>query len=87
MRPFIDKETICWSKLENETLILNLVTGFYYTLDEMGGVIWEMLLDQKEPGEIAALIKKEYDAPDDVIDQDLKELLDWLQAENILTFK
>lgn len=87
MRPFIDKEVVCWSKLENETLLLNLVTGFYYTLDEIGGVIWEMLVDQKSPDEIAAKIIEEYDVTAEAAAQDLKELLNMLQSEGVLTFK
>lgn len=87
MRPWIDKEIICWSRLENETLLLNLVTGFYYTLDELGGEIWSLLLDGKSPAEISADIEKNYDVPKNVIDQDLKELLDLLQTEGLLTFK
>lgn len=87
MRPFIDKEVVCWSKLENETLLLNLVTGFYYTLDEIGGVIWEMLVDQKNPEEIAAKIVDEYDVTAEAAVQDLKELLNMLQSEGVLTFK
>jgi len=84
MKLVIDKEVVCWSKLDDETLLMNLDTGYCYTLDEMGGKIWEMLLENRLPEEIVLGIMTEYAVERPVIENDLKALLDHLQLEGLI---
>lgn len=55
-----------------------------FLLNEISGRIWELLQAEKSEEEIAAVLTEEYDAPAEVIRQDLKEFLDALVEHEIL---
>jgi hypothetical protein len=63
-------------------LLLNAATGNYYSLDEVGARVWE-LLDGRKIAEIAAAISQEYDAPSSV-ESDILELLGDLEREQLI---
>lgn len=87
MKLIIEKEVVCWSKLEDETLLMNLDTGYCYTLDEMGGKIWGMLLEQRGLDEIALAITAEYAVERTVVENDLKALLEHLRLEGLIVIE
>ncbi len=87
MQILVDKEVVCWSKLGDETLLLNLDTGYYYTLDELGGLIWEMLIEQHDQEKIVERIVSEYEAERKSVESDLKTLLEELQREGMIVIK
>ena len=55
-----------------------------FMLNEISGRIWELLQAGKNTEEIATVLVEEYDAPAQVIRQDLDEFLDTLVAHGIL---
>ena len=69
---------------EPTTVLLHPQTGEYYTLDEIGSRVWELCDGERTVAEIAASIAKEYDAPASEIERDVLELLNDLQAEQLL---
>jgi hypothetical protein len=72
------------SDLAGEAVILNLATGMYYGLDEVGARIWSLL---QQPCAVAALrdtIVGEYDVEPGRCEQDLLELLADLEAARLV---
>ena len=55
-----------------------------FMLNEISGRIWELLQAGKSVEEISAVLVEEYEAPAQVIRQDLEEFLDALVAHGIL---
>ena len=49
------------SELAGESVILNLKTGLYYGLNEVGATIWEQIQSPKTFQEICDLIEAEYE--------------------------
>jgi hypothetical protein len=73
------------SDLSGEAVILNLATGMYYGLDEVGARIWGLL---QQPCAVAALrdtIVSEYDVEPERCEQDLLELLADLEAARLVS--
>ena len=64
------------SELAGESVILNLKTGLYYGLNEVGAKIWETIQSPKTFPEICEAIIAEYDVPPEECTQDIEELLD-----------
>ena len=54
------------------------------TLNGPAEIIWKALEESKSYEEIVALIKSEYDAPEDVIKSDLDAFLDKLKNHKLL---
>ncbi len=81
----INPETIVWNRVENETLVLNLESGFYYTLDEVAGLVWQSLLENSSRDEIASRISKEYNVTDSqTVCDDINLLLEELANEGLI---
>jgi hypothetical protein len=65
--------------------LLHLKTKRYYTLNETGARIWELLVSGKAPREIATSLNEEYDIGLDEAETCVIELLNDLRAEGLVT--
>lgn len=63
-------------KASNEWLLLNMEDGQYFSLSEIGGKVWELCDGNHNISQIVAALAGEYDAPADVLEQDVVELLE-----------
>ncbi len=64
----------------DETVILNLESGTYYGMDQVGTRIWQLMTEGKTFSEICDMAQVEYDVERQVLKQDVlklsRELLD-----------
>ena len=77
--PDVINETI-----EGESVIINLNTGFYYSLDHVGAEIWEALFQQLSVATIITNLIRRYAASDHEIKNAVTELIDHLCEENLI---
>jgi hypothetical protein len=61
--------------LNGEAAILNLESGIYYGLNEVGARVWALIRDPKPVGEIRNVLLKEFDVQPDRCEHDLLEIL------------
>jgi hypothetical protein len=77
------KNVFC-SDVDREKVILNLKTGAYYGLEELGARIWDLLQQSKTFIEIRDIVTREYQVETEECERDLQELLqELLDAELI----
>lgn len=77
-------DDIAWREVEGSAIILNLKTGYYYTLDKVGLFVWRLLRGQRGLSEIANEISEEYGIDIDQAKQDLGSLVRELQEEHLI---
>ncbi len=65
-------------------LLLNMTNGQYFALNEVGSRVWELCDGQHSVAQIVEIIAEEYDAPRNVIESDVQELLGGLANERLL---
>ncbi|MBE9065715.1 PqqD family protein [Leptolyngbya cf. ectocarpi LEGE 11479] len=63
------------SELNGEVVILNLSSGVYYGLNEVGARIWELIQQPCQVHELHNVLLEEYDVPTDTCRQELLKLL------------
>ncbi len=80
----INKDKIFWRKVEDETVILNIDRGFYYTLDEIGTLIWEMIAASKDEEAIAQDIADSYDVDERSLEKDITSFLKNITKEGLI---
>ncbi len=69
-----------------ETVIMHLGSGTYFSLNEVGGRIWQLLEAGDRPvAELCAVIVKEFDAPREVIEVDVLALATDLMDKDLVT--
>ena len=80
----IDTNSVCSSKLDDETLVLNLDTGFYYTLDAVATDMWEILLQDGDECKVVPTMLERYEISSEVLEADFRELLNGLESEGLI---
>lgn len=63
------------SELGGEAVILNLASGTYYGLNEVGARIWELIQQPCTFQEILHTLLAEYDVQPEICEQDLTKIL------------
>jgi hypothetical protein len=71
--------------IEGEAIVLDLKSGVYYSLNEVGTAVWDRLLDSATAGELAAEIAAEYEVSCEAALADIEELLKDLAAEGLIS--
>lgn len=73
-----------WRRGDDGVVVLNPNDGKYFSLDDVGGRIWELCDGERSADEIAAVLAAEYDAPIADISRDVLELLHELRSEGLV---
>jgi hypothetical protein len=64
--------------------LLNLRTNIYYSLDEVGRFVWDSLGEPMAFRGLVARVLAEYDAAPDVVERDLAQLVDRMDAAGLV---
>jgi hypothetical protein len=70
--------------LDGEAIMIDLPKGIYYSLDGVGGRIWELLEEGKGAADIAAGIAREFDVTPERACADVARILRELLAEKVI---
>ena len=82
LRP--NEEEVAAKVIDGEAILINLSNGMYYSMDEVGGLVWEMIEGEHSLGEIAAGIATCYDISSEVAEADVHRLADELVRESLV---
>jgi len=67
-----------------ETILLNLDTSTYHSLNSVGGRFWTLILQGKDFDQALAALRDEYDVEPGKLEADLHELCEELQSLSLL---
>ena len=70
--------------VSGEVVLFDLATGSYYSLNELGARIWELLDGNRSLTDVADQLTSEYDAPAEQITQDLQALAEDMLRNGLL---
>jgi coenzyme PQQ biosynthesis protein PqqD len=65
-------------------VLLDMDGGQYYTVDEVGGRVWQLCDGSRSVADISAVVSSEYEAAPAVIESDVRAFVDELTAERLL---
>ena len=71
--------------IAGEVVIINMISGSYYSLTDVGTFVWEMLEQGFSQEAIVNTLLLQYDAELDTIETALMVLIESLVTENLLT--
>lgn len=78
-------ETTAFRIIDNEAVILDLESGVYYSLNEVGSAIWSLCDGSKSIKDISTLICEEFEVEKETAEKDVLELLNDLVREGLVT--
>jgi len=70
--------------IDGEAIIINLVTGSYYSLDRVGSEVWSLVEASLPVDRIMAELYRRYDGEADEIPEAVNELLERLSGEELI---
>lgn len=77
-------EGILCQEAQGQTVLLRLVDGSYYALDEVGARIWELCDGERSLGEVIDALCAEFAAPARTVRADVLEFVGQLRGEQLL---
>ena len=70
--------------IDGEVVIINLESGCYYSLDNVGAEVWGLIEENAALGEVAQALGRLYDAPAESIDSSVEHFVASLCDESLL---
>jgi hypothetical protein len=70
--------------MDGEAIIINLANGIYYSMDQVGGLIWGLISAGRSLEEISSQICRTYDVGADRALADLEQVAKELLQENLV---
>jgi hypothetical protein len=78
-------EEIAAKVIDGEAIMINLASGIYYSLDKVGGLIWEMIERGRTLEEMMSAIIARYEVSREQVKTDIEQLVNELLQENLVT--
>ncbi len=74
------------ANLGEETVLLNSESGVYFSLNEVGGFIWERLSEEARTYEdLVDSVMAEYDTDEAACRKDIQDILEEMEKEKLVT--
>lgn len=70
--------------MDGEAIMINLSNGMYYSMDGVGGLVWDLIAERRSLDEIAAAIGRRYDVAPTRARADLDRLAGELLDEKLV---
>lgn len=83
-RVFDKRPDVIERELDGEVVLLDLNTGIYYGMNEVGTGVWGLLDGKRRVGEIVDWVAANYDVERKVAKGDVEELLGDLLKERLI---
>lgn len=77
-------EGVLCQRVGESTVILNPHNGQYYSLDDVGDRVWNLIDGSRTIAEVVTIITKEYDAPFETVRVDVGELVEDMEKQRLL---
>lgn len=80
-------DDVIFRELDGEAIILNLVTGIYFGLDEVGTRLWALIMESGTLRHAVDVMSGEYDVDRGALEQDALELAGGLLDKGLIQVK
>ena len=71
-------------KIDDETIIVHLINGFYYSLVDSGGIFWDWLMEGSSIDEMVRRATAQFDASQDELRPAIEKFVQQLLDEQLL---
>jgi hypothetical protein len=75
---------VVFRDLDGEAVILDLASGTYFGLNEVGTHVWRLVDEGRDPSQIVDVVASEYQIDRETIARDVTRLLDDLSSRRLI---
>src|SRR5215813_5764676 len=80
----VNTPTVTHETIDGEAVIINLDSGNYYSLIDVGSFVWSLIEKGASASEVQHCVVQTYQGDEADIDRGVQELLAQLQQENLI---
>ena len=77
-------EDVVFRELDGEAVLLNLASGVYFGLNDVGTRIWSLLAEDGALRSVFEAMKQQYDVPPERLEKDLLELVEQMRSKGLV---
>jgi hypothetical protein len=77
-------DDVIFRELHGELVLLNLASGVYFGLNEVGARMWQLLGEHRSLRRVFEVLQEEYDVAPATLESDLRGLVEQLSAEGLV---
>ena len=81
---FAVSPSVVFRQMDDGAVLLDLESGVYFGLDEVGTRVWTLLMEQKTPDAVCEAMLAEFDVEPGVVADDVRRLVAELQQNGLL---
>ena len=81
---FTPHPDVLFREIDNECVLLDLGSGTYFGLNEVGSRIWNLLRDGLSEDDIVRTISEEYESDTETIRADVRRILAELESRKLI---
>ena len=81
---FAVSPSVVFRQMDDGAVLLDLESGVYFGLDEVGTRVWTLLVEQKTPDAVCEAMLAEFDVEPGVVADDVRRLVGELQQNGLL---
>jgi hypothetical protein len=78
------RERVIVQQVEGQAVLLDIDSGEYFSLNEVGGIVWELCDGSHSLGSMVEAVCEQYDAEPAVVLSDVGELLEGLSGAGLI---
>jgi len=78
------QDDVLFQELQGEAVLLNLKTGVYLGLNQIGTRIWQLLQEDGALSRVLEVMLQEYDVTQETLAQDLLNLVGQMEKQGLL---
>ena len=78
------QDDVLFQELQGEAVLLNLKTGVYLGLNQVGTRIWQLLQEDGSLSRVMEVMLREYDVTQEKLAQDLLDLIGQMEQQGLL---
>jgi hypothetical protein len=79
-----NEPNVIFEKFDDETIVVNLDSGRYYSLDPVGAIVWDLLHRPLPVGDLLARLKEHYDGDGGAIEESIREFIAKMADEELI---
>ena len=83
-RPVSISDAVVARELDGETVLLNLDTGIYFGLNDVGTRVWQLLAGGRSPAAAVDVLLAEYETTRETLERDIQQLVERLAASGLV---
>jgi hypothetical protein len=80
-------EHVLFRQLDDEAVLLDLQSGTYFGLNDVGARAWQLILEHGHLSKVVEVLQKEYAAAPEVVERDLLALAGQLVSQKLVHVK